>query len=1026
MKIKINFLWLLLLIIATASQDLQAQSRISGTVKDQSGLGLPGVSVLQQSTTNGTVTDSEGRYSIVLKQDAPQSLTFTYLGYIAQTIAVGGNNIINIVMKDDQQLLSEVVVLGYTSQRKSTLTGAVSTVNMGAVEERRVADVAQVLQGQVAGVQITQSTGSPGDPINIRIRGEGTFGENGPLFIIDGIPSRDISFLNPSDMQSVTVLKDASAAAIYGARASAGVIVITTKMGAAGKANIDVNYYKGLHRVSNLPQMLNTTQYLNKVEEAWNNSGYSGVNPYTAEKTRTGLANTDWLNELFETGQSQNMQLTASGGGEKIRYLLSGAYNDQNGIVIYDNDKFQRLNFRTNVIGNLTDRLTVGSNLQLSYSKKDRLSSKGDAPGIIRHAFIRPPVLPVFKSANDPGYTANDPYTDLPFYQHNDQSNGGWESNKYEWSSNPVALAYFTNNRADNFKTFGNIYGEFSFLKNKELKLRSNVGLDLNITHDKAFFTNFGDDDGGGDAIDKGLGRQNRPNALNEGRGEESTITWNNTLSYSRDFQKHAISTMAGTEYISNNSSSIGATRNRFEYTQPEFQYIDNGNTLANLWNGGSAAEWTLFSLFGSATYSFDSKYILSGSLRADASSRFGPNNQWGYFPSLSAAWKVSEEAFLKDVSWISDLKLRASTGKLGNQEIGNYTYLTLLRKDGDEYKLQRFGNPDLQWESTTQNNIGLDLGLISNKVYMTMDYFTKTTSGILLPLSLPSFVGDVQPTIVNAGEVSNKGLEIGLGFRNQDNAFKYSIDGNIGTLKNRVVKLHENLPNMVGQVTKTEAGHPLNALFGYEMQGIYQNQAEINSHLKGTTNPSEKPGDIKFTDLNSDGIINDLDRKYIGNPNPRLSYGLNLAASFKGFDFSTLFQGVEGVEKYNDLKKIIDYDTRPFNHSVRVLDSWHGEGTSNTIPRTTFNDNGSSKTSSIFVEDASYLRLKNMEIGYTFKPRMTGSKLGVQNIRLYVSGQNLFTISDYTGLDPESIDIIDMGTYPQSRAFLFGANIKF
>lgn len=1025
MKSNINYLWLIVLFMGLLSQRAYAQSRITGTVKDESGIALPGVSVLQVNSKNGTITDQQGNYTLVLVADGQKTLSFNFVGYSKQEIAVGDNPVINVILKEDRQSLNEVVVLGYTTQKRSSLTGAVSSVNMSDVEQRRVADVAQILQGQVAGVQVTQSTGAPGDAISIRIRGEGTIGNNSPLFIIDGTPSRDISFINPSDIESMTVLKDASAAAIYGSRASAGVVVITTKMGSKDRSNVEINYFNGIQKVANLPKMLNTSQYMDKVEEAWNNSGYPGINPYTADKGRTDFANTDWLKELFTTGRSQNLQLTASGGSEKVQYLVSGAYYEQNGIVVYDNDKYQRLSFRTNINANLTNRLALGTNLQLSYTKQDKLSSKGDAPGVIRHALIRPPVLGVYKDVNDPTYKPEDPFTDLPFYKNSDQANGGWQSNKYEWSSNPVALAYFTNDKRINFKAFGNVYAEYSFLENKELKFKTNLGLDLNLPHNKAFNQNFGDDDGGGDTPDKGLGRKNRPNSLNEDRGQESTITWNNTLNYSKTFRKHFVSGMVGSEYITNYSSSIGASRTRFEYTSPEFQYIDYGNTLTNLWNGGSGSEWTLFSLFGSASYNYDSKYFITANLRADASSRFGPNNQWGYFPSVSAGWKISEEAFMKDIKWISDLKLRASTGKLGNQEIGNYTYLTLLRKNGEQYVIDRYGNPDLKWESTTQNNVGLDMGMIKNKVYLSVDYFVKKTSDILLPISLPSLVGDVKPTIVNAGEVSNKGIEVALSLRNNDGPFKYGISGNIATVTNKVEKLHPNLPNIIGQVSKTEAGHPLGAFYGYRMEGIYQNQAEINNHLKGTVNPSEKPGDIRFKDMNGDGIINDLDRTYIGNPIPKLSYGLNLSAGYKGFDFSALFQGMQGVDRYNDLKKITDYDSRPFNHSVRVLNSWHGEGTSNTIPRVTFNDNGSSKVSDIFVESASYLRLKNLELGYSVKSDFI-KKLGVQNVRFYVSGQNLFTITDYTGLDPESTDALDMGTYPQSRAFLLGINVKF
>jgi TonB-linked SusC/RagA family outer membrane protein len=470
-----------------------------------------------------------------------------------------------------------------------------------------------------------------------------------------------------------------------------------------------------------------------------------------------------------------------------------------------------------------------------------------------------------------------------------------------------------------------------------------------------------------------------------------------------------------GSEYISNYSSSIGASRQRFDYVRENFQYLNYGGT-ADQNNAGSASEWGLFSLFSSATYMFDTRYMVTGTMRADASSRFAENNQWGYFPSVSAGWKISNESFMRNVGWVSDLKLRASTGKLGNQEIDNYAFLTLLRRQGDQYLISRYGNPDLKWETTSQQDIGLDLGLLSNKLYLSADYFVKKTSDILLPISLPSIVGNVSPTIVNAGVVSNKGYELALNFRSNRGTFNYGVNGNVATVTNRVVKLHPNLPNIVGDVYKTEAGHPLGAFYGYVMEGIYQNQNEINTQLFATVNPPNQPGDIRFEDLNNDGRINDDDRTFIGNPIPKMSYGLNLSGDFRRFDLSLFFLGVRGVDKYNDAKQITDYDSRPFNHSVAVLGAWNGEGTSNTIPRTTFNDNGSSKKSSIFVEDASYFRLKNIEFGYNMGPTR----------RLFVSGQNLWTVTDYTGLDPESTDILDRGTYPQAKAFLFGINAKF
>ncbi|HEY0732231.1 MAG TPA: SusC/RagA family TonB-linked outer membrane protein, partial [Chitinophagaceae bacterium] len=612
--------------------------KITGKVSSPTGAPLSGVTVSLKNSNTRTQTNDEGIFTLTVPEDG--ILVITHVGYNAEEIPVTGRTDFQVSLADASTSLNDIVVVGYTTQRRSSLTGSVATVNMSNLEQRRVPDVAQLLQGQVAGVQVTQSTGAPGDDISIRIRGEGTIGNNSPLFIVDGIPSREISFINPSDILSISVLKDAAAAAIYGSRASAGVVVITTKSGRKGRTLVEVNYFNGIQKVANLPTMLNTSQYMAKMEESWNNSGYSGTNPYTTDKTRTDLANTDWLGELFETGHSQNLQVSASGGSDKIQFLISGGYYGQNGIVIFDNDKYQRYNFRTNINANLTERLTVGTNLQLSSAVQDKISSKGDAPGVIRHALIRPPVIPVYKDPSDPTYSERDPFTDLPFYLHNDQASGGWQSDRYEWSSNPIALAYFTNDKRNHLKSFGNVYAEYAFLKNKELKFRTNLGVDLNINHNKAFNENFGDDDGGGSGADQGTGRKNRPTSLNEDRGQDLTLTWNNTANYSNRFGDHAFSVLAGSEFITNESSSIGASRNRFDYVTPPFQYIDYGGSQVDVWNGGSASEWALFSVFGSVNYNYDNRYFVTGSLRGDASSRFAENNQWGYFPSVSVGWR--------------------------------------------------------------------------------------------------------------------------------------------------------------------------------------------------------------------------------------------------------------------------------------------------------------------------------------------------------------------------------------------------
>src|SRR5450759_1663073 len=449
---------------------------------------IAGVNVVVEGTRLGTVTRDDGTFTIGGVPAGTHTVRARRIGYgsvpIIVNVSDGSTVSVAFALEKRAAVLDQVVVVGYTAQKKSTITGSVAAVDMGNLASRRVPDVAQALQGQVAGLTVTQSTGAPGDPISIRIRGEGTIGNNSPLFIVDGVPTRDISFLNPADVQSMTVLKDASAASIYGSRASAGVIVITTKIGERGKSSFDINYYSGIQRATNLPTMLNGPQYMNKMEEAWNNSGYDPLlqNPYTAAKLSgmvngEVLANTNWLDQLFTSGKSQNLQLTASGGSDRIQYLLSGGINKQDGIVIYSNDGYQRFNFRTNINAAMTDRFNVGTNLGLSYANQDKLSSSGDAPGIIRHALIRPPVIPVFKNASDPTYSAKDPFTDLPFFT-TPWVTTSFPENPYEFGSNPVALAFFTNDKRANFKTFGNIYAEYALLD--ALRFKSNLGVDLN------------------------------------------------------------------------------------------------------------------------------------------------------------------------------------------------------------------------------------------------------------------------------------------------------------------------------------------------------------------------------------------------------------------------------------------------------------------------------------------------------------------------------------------------------------------
>ncbi|MFV8341003.1 SusC/RagA family TonB-linked outer membrane protein [Flavobacterium sp. XS2P39] len=1015
-----NVIYNIVLLWTIVSGSVMYAQTVKGVVSDSSGP-LPQVNVAVKGTAINTATDFDGNYTITVDSNA--ILVFSYIGFVTKEIAVKGNSTVNVVLVEDSQKLEEVVVVGYTTQKKASITGAVSTVNLGDLSKTRVVDVAQALQGQVAGVFVAANTGAPGDGIKLRIRGEGTLGKNDVLYVIDGVPTRDISFLNQSDIKSMSVLKDAAAGAIYGSRAASGVVLITTKSGLKGRSSFDVDMYSGIHYATNLPKMLNTDQYLTVKDQAWHNTAgnaASAISPYAADRSRTDLANTDWQDELFTTGISKNFQVSASGGSENVQYLISGGYFGHDGIVVEDNDQFERFNFRSNVNADISDRFKVGTNLQISYAKQDKLSSSGDAPGVIRHALIRPPVLGVYKDVSDPTYSQRNPYTDLPFYT---GPNDGW-SKIYEFTSNPIAIVHFTDDKRNTFQTFGNLYGEYALLRDKSLKFKSNLGVDIKFSHNKNFASNFGDANINDPSNQYyGLGRNNRPNGLDENRGQEMTFTFTNTLNYIKTFKEvHSINALLGMENINSKAAAMGGSRQNFDNTTDPFRYLDYGSTT-NAYSSGSASNWSLLSYFASGTYGYDNKYFASATMRADASSRFGPNNKWGYFPSVSAGWVVSQEDFMKKSDWISNLKLRASWGEAGNQELPNNAYETLVSSTGGVVNVVRYGNPDLKWETTTQTNFGVDLGILNNKLSFTADYFTKTTDDILLTVGLPAVsVGVIERTFVNAGEVNNKGLEFGVNFQNNDNEFKYGINANIATLTNRVNKLHEFVKNITDDFshTKTETGQPISSYYGYQFDGIYQNSAEVSTHLFSNANATQ-PGDIKFKDLNSDGQINADDRTFIGNPIPKVTYGVNFNASYKNFDISFLLQGVEGVDRYNDLKQILNYDSRPFNSTTAVLDSWNGEGTSNTTPRVTFNNNGGGNVSSVFVEDASYLRLKNLEIGYTFSKTV----LGIKDMRMYASGQNLFTITDYTGLDPESTSLIDKGTYPQSKSFIFGVRVK-
>ncbi|MCC6289935.1 MAG: TonB-dependent receptor [Chitinophagaceae bacterium] len=1013
---------------------LQAQfvnNQVRGRVMNSYGEPLVGATIAIKGALKAVMSDSAGNFTI--QATGSNIITINYVGYTPYEAVVKNISDFIFILSPGNNNLNDIVVVGYTTQKRATVTGSVAVVDVNSMQRTKSPDVIQTLQGQVSGVMIQSSTGQPGDAMQIVIRGPGTIGNINPLYIVDGVPTRDISFLDGSDIQSVSVLKDAAATAIYGSRAANGVVIFTTKKGSkASKSIVSVDYYTGITKPTRLPDMLNANQYLTAKDIAWHNTAgndASAVSPYAALKSKNSYANTNWLDELFTTGTNNKLNVSANGGSDKVQYYLSAGYFSANGIVVENNDMYKRLNLRANVNAEITDRLTAGINFELMNATQDKLSSSGDAPGIIRHALLRPPVLSVYKDPSDPTYNPNDPYTDLPFFAENIVANGGrWNGaqNYFEFTSNPIALVHYTDNKLNNVRNFGNAYLEYSFLSDQALKFRSSYGADVIFVHNKAFFQNFGDNDGGGGTTYPNLGRQNRPNSLTEERGQLTTFTVTNTLNYQKLINNmHNLNILLGQEYIKNKEDRMNGSRISYDNSSAPFRFLDYGSTASGLWNGGSQPNnWALMSFFASANYGFNSKYFLNGTIRADGSSKFGPNNKWAYFPSIAGAWAASKEEFMKNVDWIDNLKLRASWGISGNQEIPNDAYQTVVSQTNGVVNVIRYGNPDLKWESTKQTDIGLDLDILKNHLSVTVDYYQKRTDNILLAVPLPAVsVGVINATFVNAGIVSNKGFELGLAYRNRDHAFKYEVSANASTQKNKVIQLYDFVPNIIDNVNHviTQPGYTINSYYGLQFAGIYQNQNEINTYLHTNTNGAQ-PGDIKFRDVNGDGQIDDNDRVILGNNIPKLFYGFNFNASYKNFDFSFFFQGVQGVDRYNDLKQILNYDTRPFNSTTAVLNAWSGEGSSNTTPRLTFNDNGGSKVSGVFVENAAYLRLKNIELGYTLHFK----RLNTKGFRVYVSGQNLLTFTKYSGLDPESTLLKDQGTYPQLKGFILGTRFSF
>ena len=1019
MNTKLTYYTIALLLLL--SEALSAQVSVSGRITGAAdGQPLIGATVAIEGTSGGAISDIEGQFRLT----APSSesvLVFSYTGMISKKEKIGSRSVIDVVLDENASLIDEVVVVGYGSQKRSNISGAVSTVTAAEIAELPVLRVEQALQGRTAGVQVTQNSGSPGSPLTVRIRGTGTINNSDPLYIVDGVPVDGLDFLNPNDIETMNVLKDAASAAIYGSRGANGVVLITTK---GGKKNQDgkVAYdaYFGMQSAWKKVNLLNAREYAILSNEAHIAAGQVPL-PELANPEALGNG-TDWLDAIFGNAPMSSHQLSFSGGSEKSTYTVSGNYFDQEGIVGGDKAGFRRYTARINGTNTVKKWLTIGTNIGLTNLGRRFLPENNEFTTPLVRALNMDPVTPVRK---DDGTYAYSRYSDTDI-------------------TNPVNAMEQTFDRWKSNRIVGAVFSELTLAPG--LRFRSSYSVDATFATRDIFYPQF---DLSNDPVlsDAPAGEKNLINSVVKQHNSWRTWQLENVLTWDHNFgESHHLTLTGGTTALENRYEYSGGANTNLPSNDPDDAFISNTiDPIASQSAYGGADESSLLSVFGRANYEFNQKYLFSAALRADGSSRFGPNNRYGYFPSVSAGWIISEEAFWGSKA-LEFLKIRASWGQNGNDRIGNYGFSTVVLS-GQNYTFGpgetitngsvplTVANPDLRWETITQTDIGFDATFFNGRLSWTSDFYLKNTSGMLYAAPIPLTVG-AAPPVRNIASVKNTGWETDVQYRNRAGAFKYSVGGNLSIVKNEVTGLGEGgEPVFAGRVqsanasvTKTEVGQPIGAYFGYVTDGIFQTRQEVADHAFQSENTA--PGDIRFKDLNGDGVVNTDDQDYIGNPIPNFTYGFTADVEWKGFDLGIFLQGAQGNDLYN---ATVRYDFTYVNRPVSVLNRWTGPGTSNSEPRVNLSDpNQNARVSDRFVEDGSYLRLKNVQLGYSL-PKNLLERIGFEKFRVYVSGQNMFTFTRYTGMDPEigsyggALEAgIDRGFYPQARVLLGGINVIF
>ena len=1013
-----------------------ADTPVTGRITDENGSGIPGVTVLVKGTTNGTQTDSDGRYSIVAPGNA--TLVFSFVGYATQQVAVGGRSSVDTKLVVDTQGLNEVVVVGYLAQDRQNVTSAVSSLDVKEANKTPAATVVQGLQGRVAGVQI-QGSGGPGDTPVILIRGAGSAGSSSstPLYVIDGLWTDNIRDLNPNDIATLNVLKDASSTAIYGSRGANGVIQITTKHGKAGAPVIGLNAYTGIDQIYKRYNLTNASQWADRSVQAYANANIdplnNGQNSLSGAVKGPGGAfnpnvDTDWQKEFFRTGRTEDYNVSLSGGSgggkDASNYLISGEYFHQEGIV--RGPDFKRYSLRLNA-GATKGRFRFQENAQLTHLGTTLLNG-----GAFIDVLQFLPSIPVYDAANIGGFGKGDIVQNT-------------------FATNPVgAQALLHRTQSDN-RLAGNFtvdYSIFDFLTYR-----------LNLAIDGHSYNNA-------DAQELGILRQNTPiitSQLSEFQGYDVFLMAENTLNFNKSIGDHHINAVVG---YSQQDSKFHNTNVQVQgYTSVPQYYFQLGSGSKVSAAGGAEAEITRESYFAQATYDFKNRYLVSGSFRRDGSSRFAPQNRYGNFGAASVGYRISEEDFFKNtLPFINSMKLRASYGVLGNDQLNgayNGAYLTspivnqsvnyvlgtgqVITNGGLQITLS---SPDIQWEERRTKDVGLDMSFLDNHVTLAADYYISETRKALAPVILPVYLGNFGGTLYqNAGNLENRGFELALGYHETKKAFMYGADFTLTTLKNVVTALPnagQSLPDGSG-ITNTAVGQPVGAFFLIPFEGIFQSKAEVNAYKNADgkiIQPYANAGDVKYADTNGDGVIDSKDRVYVGTPYPKLQFGLNLTAGYKNFDISVFLQGVTGNQIFNNTKVALQNYSGPGNYEVDVQ-PWTPSNPSTTTPRALQGGSNdpdlaaaASKnalyTTTRWLENGDYLRVKNVQIGYTFPKAMLSRMPAIGSLRLYVTGRNIVTFTKYTGFDPETTGTgyfsrgIDNSAYPNVRTFTGGVQATF